>query len=78
MHWKLVSQRLKDIQKCIVLPIGNIFAGLCRHRAILFKKLATYIGLPCRIAKGCKYCEADHQSSCLVIIEDDRNFARQR
>ncbi|KAG5541896.1 hypothetical protein RHGRI_021658 [Rhododendron griersonianum] len=77
MRWKLVSQRLKDIQKCIVLPIGNVSAGLCRHRAILFKKLADYIGLPCRIARGCKYCDADHQSSCLVIIEDDRNFARE-
>lgn len=76
-RWKLVSQRLKEIQKCIVLPIGSVSAGLCRHRAILFKKLADYIGLPCRIAKGCKYCVADHRSSCLVIIEDDRNFARE-
>ncbi|PON49765.1 Mitogen-activated protein kinase kinase kinase [Parasponia andersonii] len=71
-HWKLVSKRLKDFQKCIVLPIGSLSMGLCRHRAVLFKKLADYIGLPCRIARGCKYCVADHRSSCLVKIEDSR------
>lgn len=34
------------------------------------QKLADYIGLPCRIARGCKYCVSDHRSSCLVKIED--------
>ncbi|GAB4839460.1 hypothetical protein Ancab_028982 [Ancistrocladus abbreviatus] len=76
-HWKLVSRRLKEFQKCIVLPIGNLSMGLCRHRAILFKKLADYIGLPCRIARGCRYCAADHRSSCLVKIEDDRQLSRE-
>ncbi|KAK9930223.1 hypothetical protein M0R45_027270 [Rubus argutus] len=36
------------------------------------QKLADYIGLPCRIARGCKYCVADHRSSCLVKIEDNQ------
>ncbi|XP_059631240.1 serine/threonine-protein kinase CTR1 isoform X2 [Cornus florida] len=76
-HWKFVSKRLTDLRKCIVLPIGSLSMGLCRHRAILFKKLADYIGLPCRIARGCKYCDSDHQSSCLVKIEDDRKFSRE-
>ncbi|KAA3453916.1 serine/threonine-protein kinase CTR1 isoform X1 [Gossypium australe] len=76
-QWKLVSRRLRDLQKCIVLPIGSLSMGLCRHRAILFKKLADYIGLPCRIAQGCKYCAADHRSSCLVKIEDDRQSPRE-
>ncbi|CAI0463981.1 unnamed protein product [Linum tenue] len=76
-RWKLVSGRLREYQKCIVLPIGNLSMGLCRHRAILFKKLADYIGLPCRIARGCKYCVADHRSSCLVKIEDDRQLSSQ-
>ncbi|CAL1395484.1 unnamed protein product [Linum trigynum] len=76
-RWKLVSGRLREYQKCIVLPIGNLSMGLCRHRAILFKKLADYIGLPCRIARGCKYCVADHRSSCLVKIEDDRQLSRE-
>ncbi|GMJ02528.1 hypothetical protein like AT4G24480 [Hibiscus trionum] len=76
-RWKVVSRRLRDFQKCIVLPIGSLSVGLCRHRAILFKKLADYIGLPCRIARGCKYCAADHRSSCLVKIEDDRQASRE-
>ncbi|KAF9603131.1 hypothetical protein IFM89_033967 [Coptis chinensis] len=41
------------------------------------KKLADYIGLPCRIARGCKYCETDHRSSCLVTIGDDRFSSRE-
>ncbi|KAK3231073.1 hypothetical protein Dsin_002954 [Dipteronia sinensis] len=76
-RWKVVSKRLRKFRKCIVLPIGSLSMGLCRHRAILFKKLADYIGLPCRIARGCKYCEADHRSSCLVKIEDDRQSLRE-
>ncbi|PIA56208.1 hypothetical protein AQUCO_00700514v1 [Aquilegia coerulea] len=77
MNWKMVSRRLRDCRRCIVLPIGSFTKGVCRHRAILFKKLADYIGLPCRIARGCKYCEADHRSSCLVTIGDDRLSSRE-
>ncbi|KAL3830385.1 hypothetical protein ACJIZ3_019187 [Penstemon smallii] len=77
LGWKLVNQRLKDFYKCIVIPIGNLSMGLCRHRAILFKKLADYVGLPCRIARGCKYCVSDHRSSCLVIIEDEKKRPRE-
>ncbi|KAL9667900.1 hypothetical protein QQ045_002269 [Rhodiola kirilowii] len=77
MRWKLLSKRLKDFHKCIVVPIGSMSNGLCRHRAILFKKLADYIGLPCRIARGCKYCVTDHRSSCLVKIEDDNHSSRE-
>lgn len=36
-RWKLVSNRLKEFRKCIILPIGSLTMGLCRHRAILFK-----------------------------------------
>ncbi|XP_065620934.1 serine/threonine-protein kinase CTR1 isoform X2 [Quercus suber] len=77
MRWKLVSKRLRNFRKCIVLPIGSLSMGLCRHRAILFKKLADYIGLPCRIAQGCKYCVADHRSSCLVKIKDNKQSSRE-
>lgn len=77
MRWTFVSKRLKDMQKCVVLPIGNLSMGLCRHRAILFKKLADYVGLPCRIARGCRYCVADHRSSCLVKVEDDMKSSRE-
>ncbi|RZC51997.1 hypothetical protein C5167_020417 [Papaver somniferum] len=77
MNWKYVSKRLRDCKRCIVLPIGSLSVGLCRHRAIMFKKLADYVGLPCRIARGCKYCAADHQSSCLVKIGDGQLSSRE-
>ncbi|KAL2498108.1 Protein kinase superfamily protein [Abeliophyllum distichum] len=75
--WKLVSKRLKNFQKCIVLRIGSLSMGICRHRAILFKRLADYVGLPCRIARVCKYCVSDHRSSCLVKIYDDNRLSRE-
>lgn len=37
MRWKVVSKRMREFRKCIVLPIGSLSMGLCRHRAILFK-----------------------------------------
>ncbi|KAI3819882.1 hypothetical protein L1987_13734 [Smallanthus sonchifolius] len=40
------------------------------------QQLADYVGLPCRIARGCKYCVEDHRSSCLVKIQDD-NYTRE-
>ncbi|KAL2520748.1 Protein kinase superfamily protein [Forsythia ovata] len=75
--WKLVSKRLKNFQKCIVLRIGSLSMGICRHRAILFKRLADHVGLPCRIARVCKYCVSDHRSSCLVKIYDDNRLSRR-
>ncbi|WVY91604.1 hypothetical protein V8G54_037118 [Vigna mungo] len=76
-RWKLVSKRLRNFHQCVVLPVGSLSSGLCRHRAILFKRLADYIGLPCRIARGCRYCVSDHRSSCLVKIKDDRQLSRE-
>ncbi|XP_024963779.1 serine/threonine-protein kinase CTR1 [Cynara cardunculus var. scolymus] len=75
-RWELASTRLRDLQNGILVPVGSLSVGLCRHRAILFKKLADYVGLPCRIARGCKYCVEDHRSSCLVKINDDK-FTRE-
>lgn len=40
------------------------------------QKLADYIGLPCRIARGCKYCKENHQSCCLVKIDDEKKLSR--
>ncbi|TVU15806.1 hypothetical protein EJB05_39344, partial [Eragrostis curvula] len=77
MRWKAVSKQLRKRQKCVVVPIGGLSIGFCRHRAILFKELADFIGLPCRIAQGCKYCSAPHRSSCLVKIDSDGRYVRE-
>ncbi|KAK6778720.1 hypothetical protein RDI58_025438 [Solanum bulbocastanum] len=68
------SDDLKHRLGTIVLPIGSLSVGLCRHRALLFKVLADIIDLPCRIAKGCKYCNSSDASSCLVQFERDREY----
>ncbi|XP_073033282.1 serine/threonine-protein kinase CTR1-like [Primulina eburnea] len=72
--WKESSDDLIDCLGSIVLPIGSLSIGLCRHRALLFKVLADIIGIPCRIAKGCKYCTREDASSCLVRFGLDREY----
>ncbi|XP_020211478.1 serine/threonine-protein kinase CTR1 isoform X1 [Cajanus cajan] len=70
-------ERINDLRDClgsVVVPIGSLSTGLCRHRAVLFKVLADTIDLPCRIAKGCKYCSRDDASSCLVRFGLDREY----
>ncbi|OAY83077.1 serine/threonine-protein kinase CTR1-like [Ananas comosus] len=76
-QWKSCSKQLRNFQECNVIPIGSLSVGLCRHRAILFKELADLIGLPCRIAQGCKYCSSALRSSCLVKIDDEKKFVRE-
>ncbi|KAJ4841800.1 hypothetical protein Tsubulata_044789, partial [Turnera subulata] len=66
--WKERCVALKNRLGSVVFPIGSLSVGLCVHRAVLFKVLADSINLPCRIAKGCKYCRRDVASSCLVRI----------
>ncbi|XP_071690661.1 serine/threonine-protein kinase CTR1-like [Rutidosis leptorrhynchoides] len=79
-EYELVPLRQKcshDINErlgSVVHPIGSLFAGLCRDRALLFKVLADTINLPCRIAKGCKYCDKDDASSCLVRSSINKEF----
>ncbi|GLT88754.1 hypothetical protein SLE2022_067650 [Rubroshorea leprosula] len=65
---------LKNCQGSAVLPIGSLPVGLCIHRALLFKVLADLINLPCRIAKGCKFCTREDASSCLVRFDCDREY----
>ncbi|XP_057472011.1 serine/threonine-protein kinase CTR1-like [Actinidia eriantha] len=70
-HWKECTGLLKDRLGFVVLPIGRLSVGCCVHRALLFKVLADVVNLPCRIAKGCKYCRRDFASSCLVRFDND-------
>ncbi|KAH9601922.1 hypothetical protein KSS87_014751 [Heliosperma pusillum] len=72
--WEEFSAGLRDCLGSVVLPIGNLSVGLCRHRALLFKVLADAIDLPCRIAKGCKYCSRNDATSCLVRFGLDREY----
>lgn len=35
--WRESSDELKDCLGSVVVPIGSLSIGLCRHRALLFK-----------------------------------------
>nr|ATY38750.1 CTR1-like protein kinase transcript variant 3 [Solanum lycopersicum] len=72
--WKECCNDLKDCLGCFVFPIGSLSVGLCRHRTLLFKVLADIIDLPCRIARGCKYCKESDAFSCLVRFGLDREY----
>eukprot|EP00250_Pteridium_aquilinum_P017600 c23699_g4_i1 orf=405-3302(+) len=73
-RWKASSKALKECLSCVVFPIGSVSVGVCRHRALLFKALADSVNLPCRIARGCKYCGLDDGVSCLVLCGSQREF----
>ncbi|XP_039160728.1 serine/threonine-protein kinase CTR1 [Eucalyptus grandis] len=72
--WMECCHELKDCLGSVVVPIGSLSVGLCRHRALLFKVLADMIDLPCRIAKGCKYCTREDAASCLVRFGFEREY----
>ncbi|KAF8006832.1 hypothetical protein BT93_K0982 [Corymbia citriodora subsp. variegata] len=72
--WMECCHDLKDCLGSVVVPIGSLSVGLCRHRALLFKVLADMIDLPCRIAKGCKYCTREDAASCLVRFGLEREY----
>ncbi|KAJ8765898.1 hypothetical protein K2173_020414 [Erythroxylum novogranatense] len=73
-HWMESAEVLKEHLGSVILPIGILSVGLCVHRALLFKVLADSINLPCRVAKGCKYCRKEVASSCLVQVGNDREY----
>ncbi|KAG5582730.1 hypothetical protein H5410_053357 [Solanum commersonii] len=72
--WKECCNDLKNCIGSIVFPIGSLSVGLCGHRTLLFKVLADIIDLPCRIARGCKYCKRSDAFSCLVRFGLDREY----
>ncbi|KAK7355262.1 hypothetical protein VNO80_14513 [Phaseolus coccineus] len=74
IRWKECTRLLKSCLHSVIIPVGSLPIGLCVHRALLFKVLADLINLPCRIAKGCKYCRKDMGASCIVQFGSDREY----
>ncbi|URD81994.1 serine threonine-protein kinase [Musa troglodytarum] len=63
--------RLLQVLLCFQLGSYQLVsAGI----ALLFKMLADTINLPCRVAKGCKYCKTGDASSCLVRFGLEREY----
>ncbi|MCO5574518.1 hypothetical protein L7F22_028303 [Adiantum nelumboides] len=73
-RWRASSSLLKECFSCLVIPVGSLSVGLCKHRALLYKALADCVNLPCRIISGCKYCGLIDGASCLVLCVSDREW----
>ena len=61
-----VSAQIRSLiskNSTIVLPLGELTYGFCRHRALLFKLLCTWAGIPCRLSRGVYRC-ADSDGDC--------------
>ena len=42
---------------CHSIFLGDITAGVCRHRSILFKAIADSVGIPCRLVRSVNLVE---------------------
>ncbi|CAD6225707.1 unnamed protein product [Miscanthus lutarioriparius] len=73
-RWKECIEAIKSSTGSVVLHLGKLPIGLCKHRSLLFKVLADKVSIPCRVVKGCKYCKSDDASSCLVRFGLEREF----
>lgn len=52
-----------------VVHVGHLNKGLERHRAVLFKALASTVGVPCRLVRGEYYCGRD--TARVIFIDED-------
>ncbi|KAK3132638.1 hypothetical protein QOZ80_6AG0525500 [Eleusine coracana subsp. coracana] len=73
-RWNECSEAIKSSTGSVVLHLGKLPVGLCKHRSLLFKILADKVNIPCRVVKGCKYCKSDDASSCLVRFGLEREY----
>lgn len=43
--WEQCSNEIKACLGSIVLPIGHLPLGLCRHRSLLFKVISVFLAI---------------------------------
>ncbi|XP_057770494.1 probable serine/threonine-protein kinase SIS8 isoform X2 [Salvia miltiorrhiza] len=72
--WRNLSHTLKAKHGSMVLPIGSLTIGLARHRALLFKVLADFFGIPCRLVKGAQFTGSDDVAVNFVKIDGGREY----
>uniref|UniRef100_A0A0D6QVQ8 non-specific serine/threonine protein kinase n=1 Tax=Araucaria cunninghamii TaxID=56994 RepID=A0A0D6QVQ8_ARACU len=69
-HWTMMRQKLRTTLGNMVLPLGQLRVGLARHRALLFKVLADYVGILCRLVKGRYYMGTDDGAVNIIKVND--------
>ncbi|KAF6174869.1 hypothetical protein GIB67_026357 [Kingdonia uniflora] len=73
-RWTIRSNELRRSLNTVVLPLGCLNLGLSRHRALLFKVLADWISLPCRLVKGSYYTGTDGGAVNFIKIDRDSEY----
>ncbi|KAK7270555.1 hypothetical protein RIF29_23780 [Crotalaria pallida] len=76
---KISEKSLHSIKKrrsSIVVPIGSVQFGVCRHRALLFKYLCDHMEppVPCELVRG--YLDFSPHAWNIVLIKRDRIWVR--
>ncbi|WOG82788.1 hypothetical protein DCAR_0101956 [Daucus carota subsp. sativus] len=72
--WTESSTKLRTSLHTSVLPVGSLKVGLSRHRALLFKVLADYVGITCRLVKGSHYTGVEDDAINIIKLEDESEF----
>lgn len=73
-RWMDFSTELRTSLHTCVYPIGSLKVGLSRHRALLFKVLADYVGITCRLVKGSHYTGVEDDAVNIVKMTDEGEF----
>ncbi|XP_047339326.1 serine/threonine-protein kinase EDR1 isoform X2 [Impatiens glandulifera] len=73
-RWIERSTYLRTSLHTSVLPIGSLKIGLLRHRALLFKVFADYIGLPCRLIKGSHFAGIEDDAVNIIKMGNESEF----
>jgi hypothetical protein len=60
--------------RTVVVPIGQIFIGNIRHRALLYKYLADIFGMKCRVMKGRFYANNDDDARVVVDVNNGEEY----
>ncbi|KAJ8452508.1 hypothetical protein Cgig2_000097 [Carnegiea gigantea] len=73
-RWMDFSTDLRTSLHTSVFPVGSLKVGLSRHRALLFKVLADYVGIACRLVKGSHYTGIEDDAVNIVKMAEGGEF----
>ena len=65
-QWQKQSRQLRRQHGSVVIPISALTAGLARHRALLFKVLADFCQIPCRLLRG-QFYTGEQRCICQIL-----------
>ncbi|GBG76482.1 hypothetical protein CBR_g22230 [Chara braunii] len=72
--WDNCRRDLNCAERSIIIPVGKLTVGLCRHRALLFKTLADTLEIPCTLVKQRLYSGEGEGSLNTIKCEDESQY----